>query len=216
MTAREWDKVMAARKWGRWPNTRFVEWFMRTYDETSRHRVRVLELGCGGGAQLRFLTAEGCSDFWALEGSHEAIAQTMDLLKTRWDYKYLAERMMRVDLEDIKRQPFLPADDSLDCVVDICTLQHLTANGANDTIVKARHMLKPGGKLFSIFAAPSDGDAQDWTLDLKGVPLPRLLYGHEIPHLFAGFEIRYGWETVCDLDGNERRHWIIEGTKPDA
>lgn len=192
MTIEAWNNVHAERPWGRWPSTRFVEWAMRRFGNVpDRRKVRFLEIGCGAGAQLRFLSAEGFT-VHGIDGSRHAIQQAAKVVSSG---ALTTGDLMRFEAA----QPF-------DVVVDICTLQHLTASDAAAALVKARtEWLQPDGYLFSMFAAVGTTVEQ-----ADGVPAPRLLLSSEIPHLFAGLKLNIGHEIVKAGSG-ERRHWIIEG-----
>lgn len=215
----EWDDVYAKRQWGHWPNTRFVEWAMRTFGEApNRRSVRFLELGCGAGAQVKFLLEEGFNAF-GVDSSQQAIFQAMDWIGSRYPTREL------LWLDDIRRfDPGLAlvhfplnytpqrqnnADLKFDCIFDVCTLQHLERDGAVQAVRRAFQWLKPGGYMFSMHQA-----VQEPPPDVGDVPDPWMLTEAGIQQLFGGFELRYGWEIVRGIDGLERRHWIIEARKP--
>lgn len=223
MTVAEWDRVYRGRQWGRWPNTRFVEWAMRRFGDAPqqwRQNIHFLELGCGAGAQLRFLSNEGFASY-GVDGSAAALSQARTNLADLSNYgpvlfeSDLLQFEMPTIFPDFGRGPVGAADlavsstsGQMDAVLDICTLQHLGTKAA-DVIVKARRWLRPGGYIFSIFAA----DGSDKGGFGSDVPPPRLLMASEIPHLFAGFDLKVGMETVRPVDGGTRQHWIIEGRK---
>lgn len=203
MSAQEWEEIFRRQQWGRWADTRFVEWCMRTFGGAEdRSAVKFLELGCGFGAQLRFLWDEG---FYAegMDGSQTAV----DFLHTLPDRKGI---VVQVDLP----ADFPEADGgySYDCIVDVCALQHIP--DAALLIQKASRWLKPGGWIFSKHAAhrrdrPHNRPRSD-------VPEPYLLRYEEITHLYAGFACQVSEEIVTDfgaMETTERRHWIITGRR---
>ena len=193
-----WDVIHTARTWGRWPNTRFVEWAMHTYGEVDdRRAVRFLDLGCGAGAQLRFLEAEGFS-YVGVDGSEAALFRAR--MAGLWP-------VWHADLTDFEIE-----EDwgKFDCVMDICTLQHLSVAAECGIVQRARYWLKPGGCFFMIHAADNEGPYGD-------VPPPRVMSSKGMANLFAGYKlIRTAIEEVVDIDipknraDSIRRHWIIE------
>lgn len=173
---------------------------MRTFGGAEdRREVRFLELGCGFGAQLRFLWAEG---FYA-EG--------MDGSQTAVDYvQAMPERrglVVHADLAD-----FPEADDGFryDCIVDVCTLQHISPDVKTQLIYKARGWLKPGGWIFSKHRAYVP-DAYHWPAD-SSVPEPSGLFERDIPKTFAGFDLQVSKEAISS-GGHQLHHWIITGRK---
>lgn len=204
----EWDKVFASRRWGRWPSTRFVEWFMRKFGNVpDRGKVDVLEIGCGVGAQIRFLHEEGFHAIGIDQSERAALKVTeFGAAALIGDIRNLSEFLAEYDLG-----PF-------DCIVDVCTLQHMGSEAAQ-VIAQARHALKPGGYIFSMFAAPSDEGA----FTFGDVPSPRILEPEEVHDVFKGFDVSYGMESVIQIAPAgftrlmpERKHWIIEGRKRDG
>ena len=188
-----WDAIHTARPWGRWPNTRFVDWVMHTYGGVDdRRAVRFLDLGCGAGAQLRFLEEEDFK-YVGVDGSEAALSRAR---------KAGYGPVWQADLTDFEIE-----EDwgKFDCVMDICTLQHLGANDMVEVVRRARRWLKPGGYFFMIHAA-SGSD-----VDYNDVPPPCTpLSIRSIKPLFAGYKGRVAMEEVLGMDDQFRRHYIIE------
>lgn len=169
-----------------------------------RAKVDVLELGCGAGAQIKFLVDEGFPAV-GVDGSIDALAQARENI----DGGFHAERprplLLRADIEN-----WVPLRE-FDVIVDICTLQHLPAAAVPQVIQHALHWLKPGGFLFSKWAGYEDGAFQ-WP-SKSDVPQPQPIFEGQISHLFPGFQRNYGVERVEGLDNVVRQHWIIEARK---
>jgi SAM-dependent methyltransferase len=192
-----WDEAHR-RGWGTWPNTRVVEWVMRRYGGVpDRRAVSFLELGCGAGAQTAFLAAEGFT-VTGVDGSTEAIATARQLRRTGQDG--LSATYLAADL--VSWRPERMAE--YDCILDVCTLQHLTQTDANGVALRAVRWLKPGGVLFSMFAMSGDA-VRD------GVPAPRYARKGQIGRIFSSYRLQYGSEAVSTSAGR-RAHWLIEAT----
>lgn len=233
MTVAEWDKVFQRQQWGRWPDVRFIEWFMRTYGSASpgeREHIRVLELGCGAGAQLQFLQAEGFSAF-GVDGSRTALQQAKRNLELSQGFGP-GVRLTQSDLLIFEPpihwgEPNLSAPGEaavteavaerldmggFECIVDVCTLQHL-ANGHNAQIIqRALRWLRPGGWIFSKWRAHLPGQPTPPPAQ-RGMPVPLQLERREIDHIFPGFERHVTLERVMHESGEETAHWIITGRK---
>lgn len=236
MTAAEWDKVFQRQQWGRWPDTRFVEWCMRTFGaagERERETIRFLELGCGAGAQLGFLQNEGFQAY-GVDGSRAALNQAKRNLR---EFDGVRPVLWEADLINFEvpataitqEGAFMvgpaaataPVSDSFqrldmggfDCIVDVCTLQHMPP-GDYSIIRRAHRWLRPGGWIFSKWAAhrhdrPAPPRAEG------AIPAPLLMSYHDIQHVFPGFDLTVDEEVVTTFGppAEERRHWIITGRK---
>lgn len=206
MTDPRWDALMT-KGWGTWPTIRFVEWAMRIWGKApDRRGVKFLELGCGAGAQLRFLAAEGF-DVYGLDGSKAAISAALDLVVDvrRDGYRHWGKHLMHADLTQLTEK-FVPHGGDWDCIFDICTLQHLEPADAKRVIAQAVGWLRPGGYIFSMWRM---GDATV----AEGVPAPWVLHGDAVPDMFPGLALQLGAETVNYADGSVVSHWLIEGRK---
>lgn len=192
-----WEAIHL-KGWGRWPNTRFVEWAMSRYSRVpDRKAVSFLELGSGGGAQLAFLAVEGFS-FTGVDGSQAAIQATIEWIR-EINAGHVNGLLAPADIRTWK-----PSTQPYDCIFDICTLQHLSFNDAVALVQRARKWLKPGGRFFCMHQAVG-------TRTRYFHPEPRRLKRGEIEMLFEGYsDVRVGSEDVETIDGEHRRHWIIE------
>ena len=197
MSVNDWERVHSGQAWGRWPNTRLVEAFMREFgdlDRGERSDTDVLELGCGTGAQLRFLCAEGFNAH-GVDASASAITTARILAPGAW-----------LHVNDITRPEF-SVPSRMDCIIDVCTLQHLNPADAARVLHRCRkEWLVDGGVLISIFAA------ENTTIEHPAhIPAPYLLRHTEIKHLFSGFSERDVRSEIIVTEDHELRHWIIVG-----
>ena len=67
------------RQVNRWPHTEIVSRLIRVTSGLDRSGVRILELGCGTGNNLRFLAEEGF-DSYGIDASPTAVAKARELL----------------------------------------------------------------------------------------------------------------------------------------
>lgn len=157
-----WEKLFSSRDWGKYPSIDVVRFIMRIYGGTSnKGAVRVLEVGCGTGANLWFLAREGFSAY-GIDGSQSAL----DRLRQRFNAEGLDAELKCGDIVN------LPYPDAyFDCVVDC---ECLYANSLADTrqiLREIERVLRPGGKLYSqSFSSETTGcgsgtlvDGEDYT-----------------------------------------------------
>src|ERR1035441_2780479 len=68
-----WEKVFRSRDWGKYPPEELVRFVARTYYSVpDRKSIRLLEIGCGTGANVWFMAREGFT-VSGIDGSVTAI-----------------------------------------------------------------------------------------------------------------------------------------------
>lgn len=136
MSDEVWDRIFRERAWGRWP----AEEVVRAVARTGRTNLRVLEVGCGAGAQLWYLAHE----------SHRAVG--LDFAPAALDQatRRLADEGLRVPLlrGDARALPF--ADAAFDLVLDVEAWSCLPEAAAAASWHEAGRVLAPGGTLVSL------------------------------------------------------------------
>lgn len=134
-----WDEVFTRKRWGRWPNESVIRAVMRHVAPGAR----VLEVGCGAGAQLRFLTDEGFRPI-GVDFSRPALDQA-------------TSNAPGVPLVhgDGSRLPFPSA--RFDVVVDVEAFT--CAPNPAGMVAEALRVLAPGGLLISV--GFTDGCTED-------------------------------------------------------
>ena len=64
-----WDKIFSTQEWGKYPGEELIRFIARNfYAAPNRKDIRILEVGCGTGANLWFLAKEGFNAF-GIDGS---------------------------------------------------------------------------------------------------------------------------------------------------
>jgi SAM-dependent methyltransferase len=161
-----WDKIFEENEWGKYPPLELVRFIARThYQAPDRKAVKILEIGCGPGANLLYLAKEGFSAY-GIDGSKVALG--------RAEQRLLQEGLnVALQQGDVMALPY--DDASFDSVIDI---ECLYANSLADTkkiISEIHRVLRPGGSFFSI--TYMDG--------LSGEETATYLEGE--PHTFTSF-----------------------------
>ena len=124
-----------------------------------KQKIRILELGCGSGANLWMLAKEGF-DVYGIDASAAGLEVAQSHLKTKWG----VSAHLQVGLfDDI---PF--EDNMFDVVIDVVSLQHLDLETSKSALKEIFRVLKTNGKFFSyrlsdhsVMYLNSDGNAID-------------------------------------------------------
>ena len=126
-----------------YPNEQLVQFVATHFFAVPHHersKVRILEVGCGSGANLWMLAKEGFDTY-----GMDASATGVDLAKAHLRDKWGVTATIKVGLFDN-----LPFDDGyFDAVCDVVSLQHTTLAGTRSALAEIRRVLKSGGLFFS-------------------------------------------------------------------
>jgi ubiquinone/menaquinone biosynthesis C-methylase UbiE len=123
-----------------YPNEQLVRFISRTFSEVNdRSKIKILEIGCGSGANTWFLCNEGF-DVFSIDISEEGIKLTKECL-LKWNKKANITKANMLDL------PF--EDNYFDCVIDIFSSNCLTNTEFDVFINKIYKILKKEGTYFS-------------------------------------------------------------------
>lgn len=213
-----WDAVFTARAWGRYPSEELVVFVSRTFGSLSdRGSARLLELGCGPGANVWFMAREGYQ-VSGIDGSKVAIERATDRL---------ASEGLRADLHvgDLVSLPF--EDSSFHGVFDIAAIQHNVSRDQRLIVEEARRVLKPGGKLFAIvIGAGSWGEGSGSEIEpgtfeelvegpATGCGTIHFFKEAELSRLFGSFaELNYERKERTWMGRTKKIvHWIVTAAK---
>lgn len=103
-----WEEVFNNQEWGKYPGEDLIVFVARNFYKTDRKNIKILEVGCGTGANLWYLSKEGFQAY-GIDGSKTAI----DKAKS-----YLSAQGLEASLQvgDIIKLPY--DDDYFDAVID--------------------------------------------------------------------------------------------------
>jgi SAM-dependent methyltransferase len=136
--SQEWDA--AYKKGGQmsvWPWSDLVSMVMR-YARPAGPSYRILELGCGAGANVPFFLSQQV-DYYAIEGSAHMVAQ----LKAR--YSQAAERFVVGDFT-----VNIPFPGAFDLIVDRSSVTHNCTRSIQQCLKLVHDKLKSGGAFIGI------------------------------------------------------------------
>ena len=215
-----WEGVHKARGWGRYPPEELIRFVARHYfDVPDRSAVKILELGCGAGANLWFLAREGFDTF-GVDGSETAIARAR---------QYLEQQCLTAHLKvsDVTEQAELFPGVRFDAIIDVaCSCCH-RLNIARAMFDRAFDGLKPGGRIYSMtLAAGTYGDALGKEVEpgtraeipdgpFRGLGICHFFTLEEIKSVFARFDnvgIEYSVRSIRDMNQLVKL-WVVEGIR---
>ena len=216
-----WDVIFKNNKWGTYPGEELIRFISRKYIKgENRSKIKILELGCGAGANLWFLSREGF-DCYGVDGSKHAIRQANELLKKE-------NLKAKIELGDVSNLEF--DNNYFDCVIDI---ECIYSNNLSDTekiLDETFRVLKPFGLFFSkTFSVGMSGE--NTGIKYKNEPntyssiaesplrkdygIIRLTAEHEINSIYSKFSnIEYDYIERSDKNRkNIIKEWIITAQK---
>lgn len=214
-----WEQVFIENEWGKYPSEQVIRFVARNfYQVPDRKRIRLLEVGCGPGANLVYMAHEGFT-VYGIEGSATATAKAQKRLDQEcpgWNGG--------VFQGDIRELPF--EDGFFDAIIDNEAIYCNSYEDSKKIYDELARVCKKGGKLYSRAAAAGcwgDKTGQKvghnaWIVTegpCLGKGYSRFSELEEIPDLITGFGIDS--IELLTLTANNRANttmeWIITGLK---
>lgn len=207
----------------RYPDNHVVSFVMRQYGKVrNKSRIRILDLGCGGGNHTAFLAKEGF-DYYAVDYSQSAIEWTCKTM----EFHGITPDPKKIICSNISSLPF--ADGFFDAVIDRQTLDQNSSSELPGLVAEIYRVLKPGGMYFGINFSDQDphtrfgkafgnGDYTDFTAGyFKGIGKRHFFSLEEIKKLFSSFRIED--IQVAKLyslfnPGEGTEEFVVKATKP--
>jgi len=134
-----WENVFTKQEWGKYPPEELIRFIAKNFYNLDRKNVKILEVGCGPGANIWYISREGFSAY-GIDASPTAIKKAS---------KRLADENLCADLKigDIIKLPY--ENGYFDAVIDN---ECIYCNSNNDSIKilgEIRRVLKNGGLFYS-------------------------------------------------------------------
>jgi SAM-dependent methyltransferase len=215
-----WESVFSSREWGKYPPEELIRFIARTfYRVPDRSAVRVLEVGCGPGANIWYLSREGFT-VSGIDGSPSAI----DTARRR-----LASEKLEADLRvgDIVALRDVYEPESFDAVIDVACLQCNRLSTVTAVVGQIHGILKQGGHMFSMMvAAGSVGQGSGTELEsgtytgivdgpLSGAGVNHFFTLDEVQAVFGDFRdvsVEYAIRSY-DQRKSPYKHWVTTARK---
>lgn len=216
-----WDMVFSNQEWGKYPSEDLIRFIARNfYKVENRKNVKILELGCGPGANIWYLAREGLS-FCGVDCSSIAIEQAIQRLDREFsDWRQRGELIVG----DINNLPY--QNETFDAVIDNECVSCCDFTTSTSIYNEAWRVTKYNGKLYSrTFASGSWGDGSGeqvgfnrWICTegpLAGKGACRFTSMEDIENLIPHFHID-SIEQVCRTENNMKNkvlELLILGSK---
>jgi SAM-dependent methyltransferase len=214
-----WEDVFRHQAWGKYPGEDLIRFVARHfYGAIDRRQIKLLEVGCGPGANLWFMAREGFS-IYGIDGSQTAIDQARERLDAEcpgWKGQLWCGDMGQIPVED----GFFAA--VIDNEAVYCNA-YQTSRQIYQEMARVTHK---GGMLYArTFARGSWGSDTGETLGHNAWRVaegPLLNKGYarftdhdEIEDLFQGFRIQEVELLLRSMENksHEIKEWIILGEK---
>jgi ubiquinone/menaquinone biosynthesis C-methylase UbiE len=136
-----WDKLFKKRDWGKYPPEDLIRFIKRLKKNTKiKKKLKILELGCGPGANLNFLKNENL-DIYGIDISKTAINKSRKILnlKTNENKKFKVGDFSNLPWQNI----------FFDCVIDNFSVYANTNKVIKKTYFEVHRVLKKNGSFFS-------------------------------------------------------------------
>lgn len=220
-----WEQIHSQRSWGKYPNEELVRFIGRNFlkiPREERKSIKILELGCGQGANLWFLAKEGF-DVYGVDISPSAIIKTKDYMEKEWGIRSI--KLLVQDIRDL-----LFKDEMFDVVIDPSAIWYVSYTDHKKVYNKIFRLLKPRGYFWSFHIAEDSwgygtGNLIDYkTFDniaegpLQSQGTTCMLSDKDIELLLegAGFKVISIERHLRTLENQHKKiiHWIVEVIKP--
>jgi 2-polyprenyl-3-methyl-5-hydroxy-6-metoxy-1,4-benzoquinol methylase len=158
-----WESIYQTRGCNRYPSEEVIGFIMRHFSKVpDRKQIKILEIGCGQGANLSFLAREGF-DTYGIDGSKTAIEKSEEMLSAAGLSVHLQVGDF-IDLGKIYTSPLF----KFDAILDKNSLQHNPMDAMQRILDQVWSLLKPQGKVFSIMVqAGTYGDGSGTPAGLR-------------------------------------------------
>ena len=107
-----WQNVYSIKEWGKYPGEELIRFIAKNfYHVDNRKDIKILELGCGPGANLMYCAKEGFS-VYGIDGAKNAVKKCIDALN-----KYCIGWNGEIKVGDIENAFF--KNDYFDAFIDL-------------------------------------------------------------------------------------------------
>lgn len=134
-----WEEIHKSQEWGKYPSEDIIRFVARNYYNKERKNIKILDFGCGAGANTWYLAREGF-DTYAFDGSVSAVKKAKS---------YLAKENLEAHFEVADALDISYENNFFDCIIDSAVVYANTIKNITDMYKKIYDLLVPAGKLFA-------------------------------------------------------------------
>lgn len=144
-----WENIHANQEWGKYPSEQVVRFVARNYYNCVRQDIKILDFGCGAGANTWFLAREGF-DVYAFDGAPSAVKRAEKYLQD--------EGCNSVHFKVLDGKSLDYEENFFDCVIDGACICSNTRDNIIKMYQEVYRVLKQQGKIYSsCFGLETDG-----------------------------------------------------------
>lgn len=146
-----WDEIHNAQEWGKYPSEHVIRFVARNfYNVLDRTKIKILDFGCGAGANTWFLARENF-DVYAFDGAEKAAERA----RNRLNAEGLSADIRCFDALEVDYE-----DDFFDSVIDNVCIYANTIDSISKMYNEVYRILKNNGKLLTtVFTTKTSGYA---------------------------------------------------------
>ncbi|GEP89437.1 Methyltransferase domain-containing protein [Chitinophaga terrae (ex Kim and Jung 2007)] len=134
-----WDNVFLNQEWGKYPSESVIQFIARNFYKKDRKAIKILEVGCGTGANIWFISREGFQTY-GIDGSSVAI----DVATKRLAAEGLTSNLICGDISSLPYET-----ETFDAVIDVECLYANNRTSTERILEEIKRVLKRNGKFFS-------------------------------------------------------------------
>ncbi len=135
-----WEDVFKNNEWGKYPAESLVRFIARNFYNKNRNQIRILEVGCGPGANIWYLSREGFQAY-GIDGSETAITRA----KNRLTQEGLMADLRVGDVVNLN----MFTDGYFDAVIDVECIYGNNQDNAKKIYAEIARVLKKEGLFYS-------------------------------------------------------------------
>ncbi|MCI6033938.1 class I SAM-dependent methyltransferase [Fusobacterium varium] len=137
---KDWEKIHQDNVWGQYPSEDVIRFIARNfYSFNDRSKIKILDYGCGAGANTWYLSREGF-DVYAFDGSISAVEKT----KQKLNKDNLKAELIVADALEINYK-----NNFFDCIIDSAVIYANTVESIKRMYLNIFNILKSNGKLLT-------------------------------------------------------------------
>jgi len=134
-----WEKIHNSKEWGKYPSIEVVRFIANNYYNKQRDKIKILDFGCGQGANTWFLANENF-DTYAFDISESAIYKAKERLNNM---------KLKANFSTMNGTNLQYSNDVFDSVIDCAAIYNNIFSDILLMYKETYRVLKFGGKLFS-------------------------------------------------------------------